>query len=156
MALRTYASFAPPLRLSGEPPDSRRGDAVTFNLSRRASCEGAGEPRGSHAASLNEGLGRVHVQKAALPLLGFGVQGMSQGDRGRELRGSGERLGNLHQGAVGADTLQGHGIQRQHCRAVCSAALDADARSEHSKTCSPDERVERAIACLAQPCLAEE
>ena len=78
-SLRTYPSFASPLRLSGEPPDSRRGDAVTFNPSRRASCEGAGEPRGSHAASLNEGLGRVHGQKAALPLLCFGVQGMSQG-----------------------------------------------------------------------------
>ena len=39
----------------GEPPDSRRGGAVTFNLSRCASCEGARESRGSHAAGLNEG-----------------------------------------------------------------------------------------------------
>ena len=53
--LQTHASFAPPLRLSGEPPDSRRGGAVTFNLSRCASCEGARESRGSHAAGLNEG-----------------------------------------------------------------------------------------------------
>ena len=79
-SLRTSASFTPPLRLSGEPPDSQRGGAVTFNPLRRAGCEGARESRGSHAAGLNEGLGRVHVQKAALPLLGFGVQGiMSQG-----------------------------------------------------------------------------
>ena len=55
VALQTHASFAPPLRLSGEPPDSRRGGAVTFNLSRCASCEGARESRGSHAAGLEMG-----------------------------------------------------------------------------------------------------
>ena len=47
----TYASSASPLRLSGEPPDSRRGGAVTFNPSRRAGCEGARQSRGSHAAT---------------------------------------------------------------------------------------------------------
>ena len=36
-------------------PDSRRGGAVTFNPSRRASCEGARQSCGSHAAALNEG-----------------------------------------------------------------------------------------------------
>ena len=55
-SLRTHASFVSPLRLSGEPPDSRRGGTVTFHPPRRASCEGARESRGSHAASLNEGL----------------------------------------------------------------------------------------------------
>ena len=46
---RTHASFASPLRLSGDTPESRRGGAVTFSLSRHASCEGAQEGRGSHA-----------------------------------------------------------------------------------------------------------
>ena len=46
--LRAHASFASPLRLSGESPDSRRGGAVKFNPSRRAGCEGARESRGSH------------------------------------------------------------------------------------------------------------
>ena len=49
---RTYAFFALPLRLSGDTPESRRGGAVTFSLSRHASCEGARESRGSHAAGL--------------------------------------------------------------------------------------------------------
>ena len=53
-ALHLCASVASPLRLSGEPPDSRRGGAVRSNLSRRASCEAARESRGSHAAGLNE------------------------------------------------------------------------------------------------------
>jgi hypothetical protein len=44
-ALRTNASLTSPLRLSGEPPDSQRGGAVTFNPSRRAGCEGTREPR---------------------------------------------------------------------------------------------------------------
>ena len=46
--LRAHASFASPLRLSGESPDSRRGGAVKFNPSRRAGCEGARESRDSH------------------------------------------------------------------------------------------------------------
>ena len=75
----TYASSASPLRLSGEPPDSRRGGAVTFNPSRRAGCEGARESRGSHAASLNEGLGWVHVEKCAFLVLGFLPRAFSQG-----------------------------------------------------------------------------
>ena len=58
-------------RLSGDPPDSRSGGAVRLNPSRRARCEGARESRCSHAASLNEGLGRVHVQKAAFLVFGF-------------------------------------------------------------------------------------
>ena len=49
----THTSFASPLRLSGEPPDSRRGGAVTSNRSRRDSCEGARESRGSHSAGCN-------------------------------------------------------------------------------------------------------
>ena len=48
---RTHASFASPLRLSGDTPESRRGGAVTFSLSRHASCEGAQEGRGSHATA---------------------------------------------------------------------------------------------------------
>ena len=77
----TYASSASPLRLSGESPDSRRGGAVTLNPSRRAGCEGARESRGSHAASLNEGLGWVHVEKCAFLVLGFLPRAFSQGDR---------------------------------------------------------------------------
>ena len=79
-ALRTHTSFASPLRLSGESPDSRRGGAVTLNLLRRARGEGARERRGSHAASLNEGLERVHVQKAAKPELSILRVRRSQGE----------------------------------------------------------------------------
>ena len=85
VALRTHASFAPPLRLSGEPPDSRRGGAVTFNLSRRAGCEGARESRGSHAASLNEGLGWVHVDNMHSLSLGFLPRAFSQGGSPRRV-----------------------------------------------------------------------
>ena len=75
----TYASSASPLRLSGEPPDSRRGGGVTFNPLRRAGCEGARQSRGSHAATWNGRLGWVHVRKAAKSLLGFGVCDVPQG-----------------------------------------------------------------------------
>ena len=71
VALRTHASFAPPLRLSGEPPDSRRGGAVTFNLSRRAGCEGARESRGSHAARLERGVGTGSCAESCTPTLGL-------------------------------------------------------------------------------------
>ena len=77
--LRAHGSFALPLRLSGEPPDSRRGGAVMFNPSRRAGCEGARESRGSHAASLNEGFGWVHVEDMHSLILGFLVRAFSQG-----------------------------------------------------------------------------
>ena len=79
-------SAASALRLSGDPPDSRSGGAVRLNPSRRARCEGARESRGSHAASLNEGLGRVHVQKAAFLVLGFLPRALSQGERSQVRR----------------------------------------------------------------------
>ena len=77
-ALRRYASFASPLRLSGDSPDSRRGGAVTFNPLRRAGCEGARESHGSHAASLNEGVGWVHVEDMHSLVLGFLPRAFSQ------------------------------------------------------------------------------
>ena len=42
-SLRTYASTASPLRLSGDPPDSRSGGAFRVTASRRARCEDATE-----------------------------------------------------------------------------------------------------------------
>ena len=53
--LRACASFASPLRLSGESPDSRRGGAVIFNPSRRTGREArrTREPRHEPLPSLN-------------------------------------------------------------------------------------------------------
>ena len=42
-SLRTYASTASPLRLSGDPPDSRSGGTVRVNTWQRARCEDATE-----------------------------------------------------------------------------------------------------------------
>ena len=53
----TCQSMASSLRLWGGPPDSRSGDTVRLNASRRAGCEGARERHGSHDASLNRGVG---------------------------------------------------------------------------------------------------
>ena len=77
----TCLSVASALRLSGNSPDSRSGGAIRLNPSRRASCEGAQQSRGSHAASLNEGLGWVHVERCAFLVLGFLPWGVSQGER---------------------------------------------------------------------------
>ena len=78
-ALRPYTSTASQLRLSGDPPDSLSRGTIRLNASRRAGCEGAREGLGSHAASLNDGLGWVHVQEAANPLLGFELWSVPQG-----------------------------------------------------------------------------
>ena len=48
-----------------------------FNPLRRAGCEGARESRGSHAASLNEGFGWVHVEDMHSLVLGFLVRAFS-------------------------------------------------------------------------------
>ena len=77
---RTHTSAASPLQLSDEPSNSRSGGAVSINLPRSAGAEGARERRDSHAASLNEGLGGVHVQDMHSPLLGFEPWGVSHGE----------------------------------------------------------------------------
>ena len=75
----TCRSAASALRLSGNPPDSQSGGAIRLKPSRRAGCEGAQRSRGSHAASLKEGLGWVHVEKCASLVLGFLPRAFSQG-----------------------------------------------------------------------------
>ncbi len=61
----TCQSAAPPLRLSGDSPDSRRGGTVGFNPSRRASCEGAREGRDSHCVRLKRGCMCAHFRPFA-------------------------------------------------------------------------------------------